>query len=152
MSLDDLRLVKHPKTGEKKVCLACKSFVAECQAPVGEGSAAMCWECAHQVVEHDVPLHEAMTARCECTPDQVYPKHIIDRRVAVGTPEPGTAVMREAFRMVHGDVDYTKVRDTKDMLTGHMWNPATKTMDTTVRGEVVAQFDVNDRLVRSKTR
>jgi hypothetical protein len=151
MSLDDLRAVKHPKAGDKRLCVACKAYAAECQAPVGEGSAPMCWLCAHHVVDHDVPLHEAMEARCECTPDQVYPKHVIAARTAA-TPAPSSPVMVEAFRLVHGDVDYTKVRDSKDLLTGHVWNAKTKTMDTVVRGEIVASFDANDRLVRSKTR
>jgi hypothetical protein len=79
MSLADLRLVKHPARGPK-VCVACKAFVAECNAPVGEGSAPMCWLCAHHVVDHNVPLHEAAEARCECTPEQIYPVRVLKGR------------------------------------------------------------------------
>jgi hypothetical protein len=79
MSIANLRDVKHPKN-EKRVCVACKAFVAECMAPVGEGSAAMCWLCAHHVVDHEVPLHEAAEARCECTPDQIYPVRVLQER------------------------------------------------------------------------
>lgn len=85
MSLADLREPKHPKTG-KRVCVACQAFVAECMAPVGDGSAPMCWLCAHHVVDHDVPLHEAAEARCECTPEQVYPVRVLQQRALWLTP------------------------------------------------------------------
>lgn len=75
MKLADL---KSPK--KTAVCVACQAFNAEVRAPVGEGSAPMCWLCAHHVVDHGVALHDAMEARCECTPDQVYPARVLQQR------------------------------------------------------------------------
>lgn len=75
MKLADL---KAPRS--ERVCVACKAFKAECQAPVGEGSAPMCWLCAHHVVDHGVSLHKAHEAECECTPDQVYPARVLQER------------------------------------------------------------------------
>ena len=80
MKLADLREVKHPRDG-KRACTACKAFAAECQVPIGEGSAAMCWLCAHHVVDHEVAIHEAATAECECTPENVYPMRVLQARV-----------------------------------------------------------------------
>jgi hypothetical protein len=68
------------------VCVACEAFLAECVVPVGEASAAMCWLCAHHVVDHEVPVHLAVEAECDCTPEQVYPKHVIRARVLLGAP------------------------------------------------------------------
>ena len=79
MSLDELRKVQQRKIGPK-ICVACKSFRAECHAPIGEDSAALCWLCAHHVVDHEAALHEAATAQCECTPDQVYPAWVMHER------------------------------------------------------------------------
>lgn len=76
VSLDDLKIVKK----RKRVCVACKAFVAECFAPVDGEALPMCWLCAHHVVDHETPLHEAAEARCECTPDQVYPASVIRER------------------------------------------------------------------------
>jgi hypothetical protein len=84
MSLDNLREVKHGRT--PRTCVACKAFKAECQVPVGEGSAAMCWLCAHHVVDHETPVHEAATAECECDPKDIYPAEV------------------QRFRMQHGDI------------------------------------------------
>lgn len=99
MSLENLREVKHPSG--PRVCVACKCWTAECHAPVGEGSAVMCWLCAHQVVDHDVPLHEAMNACCECTPDQVYPKAVLERRAALTIGQ--HPLMQKAFEIVDSE-------------------------------------------------
>jgi hypothetical protein len=147
MSLDDLKAPKKPRT-----CVACKAFVAECMAPVGEGSAAMCWLCAHHVVDHDVSLHEAAEARCECTPEQIYPKRVIKERAVqlVNAELQGFAPISGSIGLKHGDS--MKMRHPDDWKTGHFWNAATKTIDTNIRGEVVASFDLNDRLARSRKR
>jgi hypothetical protein len=126
VKLADLREVKHPKH-DKRVCVACKSFVAECHAPVGDGSAPMCWLCAHHVVDHDVPVHEAMTAQCECAPEDVYPMRVLQAR---------------GLAYVHGDVDYTKERHPKDWMSGHFFNAATGCTDSNWRGEVVASMPI----------
>lgn len=119
MKLSDLKRVKQPqpKPVEKKVCLACRSFEAVCEVPMGEGAAPMCWLCAHHVVDHGVPLHEAMTAQCECHPMAIYP----DR----------------TFRLEHGDIDYSQPRHPDDWKSGHFFNPNNGCMETNVRGKVV---------------
>jgi hypothetical protein len=148
LSLDDLKAPKKPRT-----CVACKAFVAECMAPVGEGSAAMCWLCAHHVVDHDVSLHEAAEARCECTPDQIYPERVIKERAAqlANAELGGFTPISGPIRFEHGD-GMPKMHHPDDWKSGHFYNPTTKTMDTNIRGEVVASFDLNDRLVRSRKR
>lgn len=70
----DLKRIPPPKPAPpRKLCVACQAFAAECEAPIDEGSAPMCWLCAHHVVDHGVTLHEAAEARCECLPHQIYP-------------------------------------------------------------------------------
>lgn len=99
MSLADL---KSPKKGA--VCVACKAFTADCVAPVGEASAPMCWLCAHHVVDHDVPLTEAMEARCECTPDQIYPVRVLQERATNWTKAQSVFTQRNATgAFAHGD-------------------------------------------------
>lgn len=110
MSLRDLKRVLPPKPVARKACVACGAFAAECEVPVGEGAAPMCWNCAHHVVDHGVPLHEAMTAECECTPDQIYP----DREPAVCLP--------------HGDITYEQIQNAPFEIA-HVWNPKTHTLD-----------------------
>lgn len=67
------RVSPPPPPPEPKVCVACKSFRAECLVPVGEASAPMCWVCAHHVVEHDCKLEGVIEAWCECSPLSIYP-------------------------------------------------------------------------------
>lgn len=113
MSLRDLKRVLPPKPVARKACVACEAFAAECEVPVGEGAAPMCWNCAHHVVDHGVPLHEAMTAECECTPDKVYP----DRHLPEGQ-----------YRMVHGDMTHEKMMQEIERhggIRGHAFNPRT---------------------------
>lgn len=104
VSLADLREVKQPTTVDKRVCVACEAFQAECHAPVGEGSAPMCWLCAHHVVDHGVAPHEAATAECECAPEQVYPARVLQQRAAWRPPAeviaavPNRAGMDEVLR------------------------------------------------------
>lgn len=72
----------------KSVCVACGSFLAECVAPVGESSAALCWPCAHHVVDHGVALCDAMNAECDCPPEKVYPASVIERQRLLGIRAP----------------------------------------------------------------
>ncbi len=67
------RITPPPPPPEPETCGACKAYRAECVAPVGEGSMALCWLCAHHVVDHGVAPGLATTAECECTPDKIYP-------------------------------------------------------------------------------
>lgn len=97
MKLADLRPVVQPKPAQKIGCVACKgAYAAECNVPIGDGSAKMCWLCAHHVVDHDVPLHEAMEARCECKPEDIYPARYF-QKVAAGLT-PVVAVAEDADR------------------------------------------------------
>jgi len=88
VKLAELKPVVQPKPVEKRSCLACRAFAAECLVPVGDGAVPMCWLCAHHVVDHGVPLHEAPTACCECLPHEVYP----------GRSAPVVAVAEDAVR------------------------------------------------------
>lgn len=67
------RVPPPPPPPEPKLCVACQGFRAECLAPVGEGSVALCWLCAHHVVDHECKLEDAPEAECECLPHQIYP-------------------------------------------------------------------------------
>lgn len=73
------RIPPPPPPPEPKLCAACKAFKAECTAPVGEGSAALCWLCAHHVVDHDCSLEAAVTHECECLPHEIYPGRVDPR-------------------------------------------------------------------------
>lgn len=84
MKIAQLAIVKQPQPVAKKVCLACKAFVAECLVPVGDGAMQMCWLCAHQVIEHDAPLHTAHSAECACRRDEIYPKAVLVGMSALG--------------------------------------------------------------------
>lgn len=118
--LSSLKPFKAPPPVEKEACAACEAFAPECLVPVGDAAVPMCWLCAHHVIEHGTAPHHAHAAECECTPREIYPNR---------TPP---------LRLEHGDVDYSKKRDPKDYLTGHLYNPRTKCIDTIVRGSVVA--------------
>lgn len=123
MSLDHLDAPK-----KKRTCVACKAFVAECNAPVGEGSAAMCWLCAHHVVDHGTPVHEAAEARCECTPDMIYPQRVLQERCVTGVMLKKLGHMPlAAIRMKHGDLTYEQIRERLETEgeRGYMYNPVT---------------------------
>lgn len=62
-----------PPPPEPKPCAACKGMRAECVAPIGESSAALCWLCAHHVVDHECTLESAVTNECDCLPHEIYP-------------------------------------------------------------------------------
>lgn len=74
-----------------KPCTACRAFVAECQTPIGEGSAPTCWLCAHHIVEHGRALEDAMHGQCECLPEDVYPASVITRQRLAGLTSRGAA-------------------------------------------------------------
>lgn len=73
MKTSDLLPFQQPPPVEKVACRSCKTFAAECEAPVGEGSIPMCWICAHHVVEHGKPVEHAYVGECECLPSEIYP-------------------------------------------------------------------------------
>lgn len=86
MKLADLKTAKG-------TCVACKAFTAECLVPVGEAAVPMCWLCAHHVIDHDTLVHEALEARCECTPEDVYPASVLAKRHGI----PSTVAGRSRF-------------------------------------------------------
>lgn len=120
MKLSGLKRVPPPPPApERKICVACKTFAAECIVPVGEASAPMCWVCAHHVVEHECPPHEAGTAECECSPHEIYPH-------------------RAVMRLPHGDLTYKQMQEgAKRGHTAHQYNANTGCIDTWYAGELV---------------
>lgn len=115
-------------------------FAPELLVPMGDEAVPMCWLCAHHVVEHETPMDQTSDARCECLPWEIYPDRapVVDEGDVIAVPSD--------FCLEHGDVDRTKMQP-GDWMTGHFYNPASKTIDTHVRGEVVAKFDLDDNLV-----
>lgn len=101
----------------QEVCEACNAFVAECYAPVGEASRALCWLCAHHVVGHDTDLKHAPYAECECDRTKIYPLHVLQRQSAAGL-----------IRFKHGDGPPKPCRAS---LTGHFYNPKTGEIEST---------------------
>lgn len=91
--IDGLELVRQPAPRERKICVACVAFAAECLVPVGEGALPMCWICAHHVVEHATPLHEVLEARCGCTSEEIYPT-TISNALRASTPVAAIRVNR----------------------------------------------------------
>ena len=73
MKLKHLKPFKEPPPPEREACAACKTFAPECLVPVEDEAVPMCWLCAHHVIEHDVLPGGAHCARCECTPQEIYP-------------------------------------------------------------------------------
>jgi len=62
-------------------CVACKGFEAECETPIGDGAAKLCWICAHHVTEHGASLEAgpARWAECGCSRAQIYPARVLAR-------------------------------------------------------------------------
>lgn len=94
--MKNLKRVEQPVPVEPayKICVACKTFRAECLVPVGDAAEPMCWLCAHHVVEHDADVCRASTAECDCTPHVIYP----DRPEPVKEPEAPVVSVREQER------------------------------------------------------
>lgn len=74
------RIPPPPPPPEPVVCVACRTMRAECEAPVGEGTAPMCWVCAHHVVQHGATLEEALEYECDCSPWEIYPDDVLELR------------------------------------------------------------------------
>ena len=124
-AFDLKRIPAPPPPPEPKLCVACKAFRAECVAPVGESSAALCWLCAHHVVDHEVPPHLAATAECECLPHQIYPgREAPVRHAQWCTGDECTGGCVQAVRFEHGDVDYTRPVSKEELLRGSSFSDA----------------------------
>lgn len=80
---DDLQPYVEPPPVEKKVCGACKVFTPDCLVPMGHGAIECCWECAHYIVVHELSPRQAARAECECSPEEIYPKAVLERRRAL---------------------------------------------------------------------
>lgn len=58
-------------------CENCKAYAAECETPVGDGAASLCWLCAHDITFHGLPLGELREGPCGCARHQVYPAAVL---------------------------------------------------------------------------
>lgn len=72
-----------PAPVEKPACQACKAFAPECLVPHGHGALACCWECTHHLVVHEISPKQCARAECECSPEEIYPKAVLERRRAL---------------------------------------------------------------------
>lgn len=125
--LNRLQPFKEPQPPERESCVACKTFAPEVLVPDGDAALPMCWLCAHHVVDHGSSLQGAPSAECECTPQEIYP-----------TRGPGHLT---AFRVEHGDSGSYASRKNPhpdDWKTGHVFNPATREIETHYRGKKVS--------------
>jgi hypothetical protein len=62
------------------ICEHCNAFAAECETPVGDGSASLCWLCAHDVTFHEVAMGSPLrTSPCGCKRGDVYPADVLAR-------------------------------------------------------------------------
>ncbi len=64
----------------EETCEGCRVFAGECHAPVGDGSAWLCWICAHYVTHHDHPVGPLPDEACGCTKEMIYPAHVLAKR------------------------------------------------------------------------
>lgn len=64
---------------DKVVCENCQAFAAECEAPIGDGAASLCWLCAHDATVHGIELGHVRGEPCGCKREDVYPASVLVR-------------------------------------------------------------------------
>lgn len=63
-------------------------MAGECETPIGDGSALLCWFCAHAVTHHGMELGGCgANVECTHTREEIYPAEELARRERATTCE-----------------------------------------------------------------